>query len=199
MAKICQYCSKREAKIHFTEIKDGKKTEMHICEPCAHEKDMALAFPSILSTLVPGAGPVPKRPGSEAVPATCPSCQLAYNEFKSKGRLGCPTCYDVFAPVLVPLLEKVHGAAAHAGKTPARAAGAKTRQEVLDLEAELERAIEAEDYERAAELRDSIRSQSGAVADPPAEEPVVREPAAGEPNDDAPHGDEPDAGEDAAS
>ena len=159
MAKICQYCSKREAKIHFTEIKDGKKTEMHICESCAHEKDMALAFPSILSTLVPGATSTP-RTGGEAVPASCPSCNLAYTDFKSKGRLGCPTCYDVFAPVLVPLLEKVHGQAEHAGKSPGRMVGRKAAQEILDLEAELEDAINREDYESAAKLRDQIRSQA---------------------------------------
>ena len=62
MGKLCQYCNKREAKIHFTEIKDGKKTEMHICEQCAHEKNMVLAFPSlpVLSQIMKG-GPAAAR------------------------------------------------------------------------------------------------------------------------------------------
>ena len=54
MGKLCQYCNKREAKIHFTEIKDGKQTEMHICEHCANEKNLAMAFPSLLSHIVKG-------------------------------------------------------------------------------------------------------------------------------------------------
>jgi len=160
MGKLCQYCNKREAKIHFTEIKDGKKTEMHICEQCAHEKNMVLAFPSLLSHIVKGGGaPVAD---SEAVPAVCPHCGLAYADFKAKGRLGCPVCYDVFAPVLVPLMEKVHGATAHRGRTPERVRGTQqSRRELEGLEGELADAVANEQYERAAELRDKIRALKG--------------------------------------
>ena len=163
MGKLCQYCNKREAKIHFTEIKDGKKTEMHICEQCAHEKNMVLAFPSlpVLSQIMKG-GPSATRGESEAVPATCPACGLAYTEFKAKGRLGCPACYNAFAPVLVPLLEKVHGTASHHGKAPPRVEGElESRREVEALEIELNEDVAAEDYERAAELRDQIREVKG--------------------------------------
>jgi len=163
MGKLCQYCHKREAKIHFTEIKDGKKTEMHICEQCAHQKNMVLAFPSLLSHIVQGAQPAP--PGeSEAVPANCPECGLAYTEFKAKGRLGCPACYEAFAPVLVPLLEKVHGSAKHRGKAPERVEGRLEQRRKLErLEEELNRAVSAEEYERAARIRDHIREMKGAA------------------------------------
>ncbi|MHC4341817.1 MAG: UvrB/UvrC motif-containing protein, partial [Planctomycetota bacterium] len=60
--------------------------------------------------------------------------------------------------VLVPLLEKVHGAANHKGDAPERLrAVLQSRREVAELEAELNQAINAEEYERAAELRDRIR------------------------------------------
>jgi len=168
MGKLCQSCNQREAKIHFTELKDGKKTEMHLCEHCAQEKNMVLAFPSLLSTLVKGGGAGAGE--SDAVPATCPNCGLAYSEFKAKGRLGCPKCYDAFAPVLVPLLEKVHSHAKHKGRRPLHqpeppaeepsAASEAVVEEIeprAQLRLELEAAVEAEDYERAAELRDRIR------------------------------------------
>ena len=116
MGKLCQSCNQREAKIHFTELKDGKKTEMHLCEHCAQEKNMVMAFPSLLKTLVKG-GDAPASE-SDAVPSTCPGCGLAYADFKAKGRLGCPQCYDAFAPVLGSLLEKVHHASAHKGRRP---------------------------------------------------------------------------------
>jgi len=164
MGKLCQYCNKREAKIHFTEIKDGKQTEMHICEQCAHEKNVALAFPSLLSHIVQG-GPGAPAAESDAVPASCPNCALTYAEFKAKGRLGCSTCYEVFAPVLVPLLEKVHGTAKHAGTAPDRMeelmASRQTQREVDSLQAQLDRAIAAEEYEKAAALRDEIREMKG--------------------------------------
>jgi protein arginine kinase activator len=160
MGKLCQVCGKREAKIHFTEIREGKKTEMHICEQCAHEKNMTLAFPAVLSQLVKG-GPQPPRE-SEAVPATCPACGLAYAEFKAKGRLGCPRCYVAFGPVLVPLLEKVHGAASHQGKTPERVRGAQaSRRELREIEEQLAAAVANEEYEKAAQLRDRIREMKG--------------------------------------
>ncbi|MEM8882870.1 MAG: UvrB/UvrC motif-containing protein [Planctomycetota bacterium] len=117
MGKLCQSCNEREAKIHFTELKDGKKTEMHLCEHCAQEKNMTLAFPSLLKTLVKG-GDAPASGESDAVPSVCPSCGLAYTDFKAKGRLGCPQCYGVFAPVLGSLLEKVHHASSHKGRCP---------------------------------------------------------------------------------
>jgi len=157
MGKMCQSCGKREAKIHFTEIKDAKKTELHICEQCAHEKNMVLAFPSLLSSIMKEGGTGP-RAETDPVPASCPGCGLAYAEFKAKGRLGCPTCYDVFAPVLIPLLEKVHGKSGHGGKVPDRLRRQiETRQEVRALEDKLKKAIEDEDYEAAADLRDRLR------------------------------------------
>lgn len=160
MGKLCQVCGKREAKIHFTEIRENKKTEMHICEQCAQEKNMALAFPNVLSQLVKG-GPAVARE-SEAVPAACPSCGLAYAEFKAKGRLGCPKCYAAFGPVLIPLLEKVHGAAVHRGKTPERVKGVlASRRELEELEEQLNAAVAGEEYEKAAHLRDRIREMKG--------------------------------------
>jgi protein arginine kinase activator len=176
MGKLCQSCNQREAKIHFTELKDGKKTEMHLCEHCAQEKNMVLAFPSLLSTLVKGGA---ERSESEAVPATCPGCGLAYAEFKAKGRLGCPQCYAAFAPVLIPLLEKVHSHSKHKGRRPLHQPDEpivepapiaeqepappepKPVDERMRLRHELQDAVEAEDYERAAELRDRIRALEG--------------------------------------
>ena len=171
MGKQCQYCNKRDAKIHFTEIKDGKQTEMHICEQCAHEKNMAMAFPSLLSHIVKGPETGLGRAESDAVPAACPGCGMPYADFKSKGRLGCARCYAVFAPVLVPLLEKVHGAARHKGAAPPRAPEPEPEVEVevepeapeapesgVSLEEQLKEAVAAEDYEQAAALRDQIRA-----------------------------------------
>ena len=156
MGKLCQRCSKREAKIHFTEIKDGKKTELHICEDCAHEKNMVLAFPSLLSHIIKEGPQDP--PVGEAVPSACPRCGLTYAEFKAKGRLGCPACYQAFAPVLVPLLEKVHGKRKHVGSTPSRLKHVLESRKELDLlEDELSAAVSHEQYENAARLRDQIR------------------------------------------
>jgi len=199
MGKLCQCCNQREAKIHFTELKDGKKTEMHLCDVCAQEKNMKMAFPSLLSTLVKGGGAAPAAGESEAVPSVCPRCGLAYTDFKAKGRLGCPTCYDAFAPVLIPLLEKVHNASAHTGKAPPhepspdlevpppqeRRVALPEKLEAMEaideadrLRRELAKAIEAEEYELAAELRDQIRALES--TEPHSQEDGSQEPGSQE-------------------
>jgi len=164
VGKLCQYCNKREATMHFTDIKDGKKTELHLCKQCAQEQGPEAAFPSILSAIMKG-GSLLQRGESDAVPAFCPRCGLSYTEFKAKGRLGCPACYDAFAPVLEPLLEKVHGKAEHAGRAPRRLESVlAARRRVAELETQLQSAIQKEDYEGAAKLRDVIRDLKGEPA-----------------------------------
>ena len=157
MGNLCQSCEKNEAKIHFTEIKDGEKSELHICEACAHEKNMLLAFPSLLGHIMKG-GPDRSQKEADTLPSACPGCGLTYADFKAKGRLGCPACYTAFAPVLTPLLEKVHGSRRHVGNAPAhRVPATETRHEFEKLEEALTAAVEAEEYEKAADLRDQIR------------------------------------------
>jgi protein arginine kinase activator len=92
----------------------------------------------------------------------CPNCKLTFTEFKASGRLGCARCYDAFAEQLLPLIKRIHGAAKHTGRKPnpdgsAAAQGFETQR----LRRELSVAIEAEDYEQAAAVRDRIRRHGG--------------------------------------
>jgi protein arginine kinase activator len=75
-------------------------------------------------------------------------------EFRSRGRLGCPRDYEVFARGLLPLLQRAHGATRHVGKAARRSPSASRR---LLLRAQLRRAIAREDFELAARLRDQLR------------------------------------------
>ena len=84
---------------------------------------------------------------------------LTYEEFRRVGRLGCGTCYETFASQLRPLLRRIHGSADHTGGVPSALEGDHFRlRAIRKLKDELTRAVQAEDYERAAELRDTIRS-----------------------------------------
>ncbi|MGP1311048.1 MAG: UvrB/UvrC motif-containing protein, partial [Phycisphaerales bacterium] len=70
---------------------------------------------------------------------------------------------DTFDEQLTPLLARAHeGGAHHTGKTPGRAGlSAGLHRELSSLRRELEDAIKAEEYERAASLRDRIRTLHG--------------------------------------
>ena len=127
-AMICGKCSKNHATVHVTEVVGGVKKESHLCEECARAAGGKFTF-SITDILANLIEPV-KTPGAKtAEPGAprCPECGISYAEFKAKARLGCANDYEVFKSGLLPLLEKVHGAVQHAGKTrtPSRASSAR--------------------------------------------------------------------------
>lgn len=163
----CERCGSRAATVRYAEVVDGSLTTWQLCQECASERGVtgsltSLAGPlvNILMGLLEGAGEV-ESPG--AAP-TCPRCGLTYEAFRRAGRLGCATCYEAFASQLRPLLRRIHGSANHAGGAPSAVRGDHFRRgEILKLKGELNRAVRAEDYERAAELRDTIRSGERAL------------------------------------
>lgn len=174
---VCQHCGEREATFHLTKTVNGEKTELHLCPRCAEQQGtVSLPFqaPSIhqlLASLIgssPGSPPLAtpdKKAGREPI---CPGCGMSYAHFAETGRMGCSQCYETFSQQLQPLLRKVHSASEHTGKAPKRAAGPlKLKREIAALRKELQVAVNQEDFERAAQLRDRVRSleqQSQAAA-----------------------------------
>src|SRR4029077_10612076 len=88
----------------------------------------------------------------------CPRCGLLYSSFKETGRLGCSECYQAFQFQLRPLLRRIHGDTRHKGRVPARdGEGVSLSRQMQRLYDELQRAVDGEEFERAAELRDEIK------------------------------------------
>jgi len=154
---ICQRCKKQQATIHLTEILRNEKRERHLCEDCAREEGVAIKAQINLQDILSGMVEAHETAGREGN-LKCPDCGITYAEFRNQGRLGCPHDYEVFADPLKEVLEKVHGAGEHVGKLPCRA-GTDTlaQRELLQLRRHLQEAVEAEQYEEAARIRDIIR------------------------------------------
>ena len=94
---------------------------------------------------------------SEESPASCPNCGISFNEFRESGRFGCPHDYSEFLTELLPLLENIHEDTNHIGKRPrSTVVGTQEQAQLIHLRNEQREAIEAEDYETAARLRDEI-------------------------------------------
>ncbi|MGG3916493.1 UvrB/UvrC motif-containing protein [Rossellomorea vietnamensis] len=90
----------------------------------------------------------------------CEKCKMTIHQFINVGRFGCAHCYETFKDELTPLLKRVHnGNVEHHGKVPERMGGAiHVKKKVLQLKSELQTMIADEEFEKAAEIRDEIRS-----------------------------------------
>ena len=167
---LCENCKEKEAVIHLTQIVENTVTTMHLCEPCAAEKGVETGssvakFPlgDFLASLGKGGSAEPANEAGLDVP--CKSCGATLRDFQKSGRLGCASCYDAFDNNLKDLLRRLHGSTHHEGKVyraaPRASLGKGQPEEPLDvlddLKDQLRRAVEAENFELAAELRDRIR------------------------------------------
>ncbi|MDD5085202.1 MAG: UvrB/UvrC motif-containing protein [Candidatus Omnitrophica bacterium] len=170
---ICNVCGKKEATIHLTEIVNNQAMEMHLCEECAKEKGTELKGPFSFKDLLTGLADFSQalnQTGAEEL--KCPSCGLTYKAFGKGGRLGCSGCYRAFAKLLLPLIKRVQGSTQHVGKRPEKLSPAvKSQVESRKLQEELQRAVQAEDFERAAQLRDEIKALAEKVKSPRKKDP----------------------------
>jgi len=158
---LCDICGKREATVHLTEIINDQITKLHLCEECAKKKGAEMEEHFGLADLLAGLADlgVPTDTAKEKK-LKCPSCGMTYGDFKKIGRMGCGKCYDTFSTYLVPLFKGIHGSDTHMGKMPGVGSRGKRKSkkvDIDDLKKRLKRAIEFEEFEDAARLRDEIK------------------------------------------
>ncbi len=133
---------------------------MHLCEECAREKSTQMEQQFGLADLLAGLGDFNKKTKeAEKINLKCYNCATTYDDFRKFGRLGCSKCYDAFKEHLSTLLKKIHGSNQHLGKAPAKIPqeDKKKMEGMQDLKTQLMNAIQSEDFEKAAQLRDKIR------------------------------------------
>lgn len=157
---LCENCGKNEAAIHLTQIQNNEMTTRHLCEGCAEAMGLSSGTGATapLADFIAQMGKAMSGESATTV-GTCPSCGLTLADFKKTGRLGCARCYSTFDTSLRGLLRKLHGGTQHSGKVylPPDPSETDRTARVVSLRRSLSRAVESEDFERAAGLRDQIR------------------------------------------
>lgn len=156
----CEICRESVATVHLTEISNNQKKEVHLCETCAQEKGVAihshvknLSLPEFFGQL----SDAPSTSSKSGTHTVCPVCKIDYQEFRATGKFGCASDYRIFRKELDYLLDKVHGAVQHRGKMPVRVGMEMSRRRQIDeLKKELRTAVDSEQYEQAANIRDRI-------------------------------------------
>lgn len=166
---LCCVCKEREAKVHLTQIAGDKMQKLDLCEECAKHKGVTDPTGFSLADLLMGLGAsqdIEQAAAAEGGELKCPRCGFTQADLKKAGRLGCPECYRTFAEGLVGLLKTMHKGTRHVGKVPeALRQTQDVKDRVKQLQQKLAKAIEGENFEQAAQLRDELKQMSARLPD----------------------------------
>jgi len=162
---MCMICNEKPATVFLTDIVKNKKQEFHLCPECAKKQGVLIKDQIPLLALIKKFGQAAAKAEEDAPDIQCPHCSMTFKQFRKRGRLGCPEDYEAFGEELETLIEHIHGAARHTGKAPGSPDVTSRQKEIMErarkldsIRQDLQHAVSAEDYERAAELRDKIRA-----------------------------------------
>jgi len=171
---LCEKCGKKEATFYYKENVNGVEKSYTLCSDCAAElqKNGTISgttmsgdpfgqlhklfsedklFGSLFNAGL-------KQPESRETPK-CPLCGSTFAQLAKNGKVGCPGCYEAFEAELMPSIRRIHGRSTHTGKIPVRCREQNERkQKIAAMEKELKESVASENYERAAELRDQLRT-----------------------------------------
>ena len=157
----CSVCKEKTATVFLTHIENDKTHKVNLCEDCAKKKgvDNPTTFSLADADLLLGLGAAQEiTQTTGGVDLKCPRCGFSQADFKKSGRFGCPECYQTFVEGLAGLLKTMHKGTRHTGKAPEALRASRENSDRLKLlQKKLATAIEAEDFESAAKLRDELK------------------------------------------
>lgn len=180
---LCENCGKKQANVKYTQIINGERKEMNLCEECSEKLGisnmdfkMPINFSSFLGDFFDEFEKSSFMPALEPIKTLkCDTCNLTFEEFMNTGKLGCSNCYSAFESKIDPILKNIHGNNRHVGrlgkieektnsikengtiKTTKKEEAKGEKSKVDKLKEELKQAIKEERYEEAAKIRDEIK------------------------------------------
>ena len=165
---LCCSCKEREATVHYTKI-DGvgdKMQKVDLCEECAKSQGVNDPVGFSLADMLLGLGASQElEQAAGGTDVKCARCGFTQADFKKAGRLGCPECYKAFGEGLENLLKSMHKGTRHVGKVPESLRQSRDLSDrLLALQKKLNQAVEDENFEQAALLRDQIKQMSAQLS-----------------------------------
>lgn len=100
----------------------------------------------------------------------CPGCKSSLEDIRKAKRIGCKQCFSAFEAEISEFMPKIQaGQTEHKGKKPSKSPEvvlpANSDSLVKILQEQMEAAVAAEDYDKAAQCRDLIKKYGGTVTD----------------------------------
>ena len=163
---LCQNCGNNPASSYVHYVVNGVVKDKYLCSECALKEKMQNLYNDDIFKMFSSFfnDETVNKPTNK-----CESCGTSFDDILDTGRLGCGKCYDVVYEELLPTLKKVHGSISHIGKRPnviiktndSDVIKNDAENELFNLKIKLKNAIENEEYEKAAIIRDEIRKKEG--------------------------------------
>ncbi len=160
---LCSMCGKKAATTHIKSTVNGVTEQHYLCPDCAraYSANNPLSLGSLIGSFF---GDTLKTQAIADNRKRCSGCGVCFDDIASSGKVGCDRCYETFLDQLLPSLQRMHGRSRHAGKTPAGIPDEDTAQTKLEaLKAQLKLAIDEQNFEQAATLRDQIKELESEV------------------------------------
>ena len=137
-------------------IINGRAGEVHLCSDCARSLGYGEAFSGFGLGFGNIFGEFLAKDSKNNVSITCPGCGKTFDEVLSDGKMGCAECYGVFYDKLLPSLRRIHGKSTYVGIRPLKVQNDSYDEMLNSLKTNLAVAIETQNFELAAQLRDEI-------------------------------------------
>ena len=176
----CENCGKNYANVRYTQIINGNKRKMFLCEECSKtlgidNLNLSIDFSGLL-------GEVFSSFEHENIfqnilktkELRCDRCNFSFEDFINTGKFGCEDCYSTFEEKIDPILRNIQGVNRHIGRIGK--IGSKdvnksekweeskkeiSNSEIENLKKELRKVVKEENYEEAAIIRDKIKKLEG--------------------------------------
>lgn len=167
---LCKNCNKNEATFHYTEIINGVKKEIALCDECRNKLGISsldfnipIGMPDFFSDFFEESSFLPEFDVVKKL--KCDECGMNYDEFIDGGKMGCSNCYSAFESKLDSILKNIHGSNLHKGRLLNSPKSKKVKvekentknDELEKLKSKLKELVKMEKYEEAAKVRDEIK------------------------------------------
>ena len=174
----CERCGKNEANVQYTQIINGMKEKLSLCEKCANDLgignvsfNMPIDFSNFFGEFLEGDITNTFSNMNFNTQNTCKKCGITFEEFANTGKFGCNNCYEIFTNKIDRILKGVHGSDIHVGrkyleKKENKEKNVEMKQntninKIEELKNKLKALIKEENYEEAAKIRDEIKKLEG--------------------------------------
>lgn len=159
---ICDICKQNEALISVEQISDGVKKNMYLCNECAAKFGFA-AFSENIDISVKNIFRKyefnKQLEQQQQTSPVCPHCGQKLFDIRFKHKIGCANCFMTFQNEIAEILKQKKKDLQYTGAIQkAKVIGFEEKITAAGLKQALQKAIEAEEYERAALLRDELKA-----------------------------------------